>query len=122
MSSPSKAVSESFAVTSSEVHLSADVRYSVITVENSTTAAVNVCVDSGTATAGAGTNMETVPPGGIASFGNLLPLANANTTPGTDESLSTGWQVQSGMIGTALTYASVCPTASTSGTVTISFE
>lgn len=123
MASPSKAESQTFALSSStaENHLSSGSWYSTIVVENATTVAVNVCTDGGTATAGAGTHMETVPPGGIAQFGNLQPLPNADV-PGTDYSLSTNWDVQDGMIGTNLTYCSVIPQSSTSGEITVSFQ
>ena len=123
MASPSKAASQTFAYSASaaESQLSANEWYSTITVENSTTVAVNVCTDGGTATAGAGTHMETVPPGGIATFNNLQALPNADV-PGTDRTASTGWTAQTGFQGTGLTFSSVIPQSSTSGSITVSFQ
>jgi hypothetical protein len=123
MAAPSKAISDTFAYSSSgaENHFSSSEWYSLVTVENATPVALNVCVDGGTATAGAGTNMLTVPPNSIASFGNLQALPNADV-PGQSETASTGWTAQKGYTGTALTYCSVIPQSSATGEVTISFQ
>lgn len=123
MAAPSKAPSQTFAYAASGVenHFSSSEYFSAIVVENATPVAVNVATDGGTAVAGAGTSMLTVPPNSIASFGNLQPLPNADV-PGVDRTASTGWTVQKGYTGTTLTYCSVIPQSSTTGEVTISFQ
>jgi hypothetical protein len=121
MAAPSVAHSQTFAVTSTEVHLASNNYFSTIVVDNGTAVAVNVATDGGTAVAGATTNVLTVPPNSIGVFGNLQPLPNADV-PATPETASTGWTVQQGWTGTSMTYCSVIPQATTTGDVTISFQ
>ena len=123
MAAPSKAVSQTFAYSAAatESHFSSNEYYSTIVVDNATGEPLNVCTDGGTAVAGAGTDMLTVPAGQCVAFGNLQPLPNANV-PGTDRTASIGWDVQNGYVGTNLTYCSVIPQASATGEVTISFQ
>lgn len=125
MSSPSKAPSQTFAYSSSngENHLSGNDYYPTIVVENATTATLAVAVDGGTATTGATTHELAVGPNSTASFPNAQPLPNANV-PGTDYSggPGVGWTAQKGYVGTAMTVCSVIPQASTSGSVTVSFQ
>jgi hypothetical protein len=123
MAAPSKAIGQTFAYAAAgtESHFSSSEYYTTIVVDNATPVALNVATDGGTAVAGAGTNMLTVPPNSIAEFGNLQPLPNADV-PGTNYTARTGWTAQQGYLGTTLTFCSVIPQASTSGEVTISFQ
>lgn len=123
MAAPANAHSQTFAYSASaaESHLASNEYFAAITVENATPVAVNVATDGGTAVAGAGTAMLTVPPNSIATFGNLQALPNADV-PGTDRTASVGWTAQKGYTGTNLTYCSVIPQSSTTGEITVSFQ
>ena len=123
MASPSKAQSSTFAYASSasENHLSSNQYFSTIVVDNGTSVTLAVATDGGTAGSGASTHEMAAPPNSVSVFPNLQPLPNADV-PGQSETAATDWTAQAGWVGTGMTFASIVPQATATGSVSVSFQ
>jgi hypothetical protein len=106
-----------------------------VVVSNNLGAGISLFVrtDGGAASLAASTlNQTEVPPLTELTVANLQPLVNANTgawrdgvTGAFDQSEAAGWTAQqnnAALYATAPNFASVIPSASASGTVTITFQ
>lgn len=116
--------SQTFAVTSTEVHFSSSEYYDTIVVSNGTAVPLSVAVDGGTAVAGATTGDLLVPPNSEVTFDNEASrgLPNWNTKPNQDQSQVLGQTAQTGFFAANSTFCSVIPEATTTGDVTITFQ
>jgi hypothetical protein len=152
MASPSQDVETTLTFSgTAEQHVTTSERYSTVIIQNDTTVPVYVAVDGGTAIA-PGNDESEVPAGQTMEFDNELGLPNSNLNAGQtatnwqsgpsgggawgggsnpnsnvadtvhDQSMSWAWTSQSGFAETGSTYASVIPSATTTGSVTVTFQ